>query len=163
MEGRGEILTPVPALPHLPMLLVNPGVAVPTKDVFAALDERRGTEMTLPRGRFSDLADLLRFLETTGNDLEAPAHRPATGDRRGAGRLKSASGRTVHAHVRLGRDLFRILCRTMTAARRAAKRICWKQTSSGLVDRRPSFVPETGIDRIEECPAATSARRRMEL
>ena len=42
MEGRGEILTPVAALPRLPLLLVNPGVAVPTKDVFAALDERRG-------------------------------------------------------------------------------------------------------------------------
>ena len=29
--------------------------------------------MTLPRGRFRDTADLLRFLETTRNDLEAPA------------------------------------------------------------------------------------------
>ena len=73
MEGRGEILTPISALPRLPMLLVNPGVAVPTKDVFANLKDRRGAEMTLPRGRFNDLADLLRFLEITGNDLEAPA------------------------------------------------------------------------------------------
>ena len=40
MEGRGEILTPVTVLPRLPLLLVNPGVAVPTKDVFAALDRR---------------------------------------------------------------------------------------------------------------------------
>ena len=29
--------------------------------------------MSLPRGRFHDTADLLRFLETTRNDLEAPA------------------------------------------------------------------------------------------
>ena len=29
--------------------------------------------MALPRGRFGDTADLLRFLETTRNDLEAPA------------------------------------------------------------------------------------------
>jgi 4-diphosphocytidyl-2-C-methyl-D-erythritol kinase len=73
MEGRGEILKPVESLPHLPLLLVNPGLAVPTKDVFAALTVRRGVTMALPRGRFADLADLLRFLETTGNDLEAAA------------------------------------------------------------------------------------------
>jgi 4-diphosphocytidyl-2-C-methyl-D-erythritol kinase len=73
MEGRGEILTPVAAMPRLPLLLVNPGVPVPTRDVFAALKTRRGVEMTLPRGPFRDTADLLRFLEETGNDLEAPA------------------------------------------------------------------------------------------
>jgi 4-diphosphocytidyl-2-C-methyl-D-erythritol kinase len=64
------------------MLLVNPGVPVPTKDVFAALKDRSGVEMALPRGRFSDTADLLRFLETTRNDLEEPARRiqPVIGD-----------------------------------------------------------------------------------
>jgi 4-diphosphocytidyl-2-C-methyl-D-erythritol kinase len=75
MEGRGEMLRPVESMPSLPMLLVNPGVAVPTKDVFAALETRSGVEMVLPRGRFSDTADLMRFLETTRNDLEAPARR----------------------------------------------------------------------------------------
>ena len=73
MEGRGEILRAPDSMPRLPMLLVNPRVAVPTKDVFAALQIRSGAEMTLPRGRFRDTADLLRFLETTRNDLEAPA------------------------------------------------------------------------------------------
>jgi 4-diphosphocytidyl-2-C-methyl-D-erythritol kinase len=73
MEGRGEILRPAQAMPRIAMLLVNPGVAVPTKDVFAALQSRSGVEMALPQGRFSDTADLLRFLETTRNDLEAPA------------------------------------------------------------------------------------------
>jgi 4-diphosphocytidyl-2-C-methyl-D-erythritol kinase len=73
MAGRGETLTPLTSLPPLPLLLVNPGAAVPTKDVFAALVDRRGTDMKLPANGFSDLADLLRFLEATGNDLEAPA------------------------------------------------------------------------------------------
>jgi 4-diphosphocytidyl-2-C-methyl-D-erythritol kinase len=73
MEGRGEILTPLAAMPRLPLLLVNPGVPVATRAVFAALKTRRGVEMTLPRGPFRDTADLLRFLEETGNDLEAPA------------------------------------------------------------------------------------------
>lgn len=73
MEGRGEILREVLSMPRLPLLLVNPGVAVPTRDVFAALQRRSGVDLALPRGRFGDTADLLRFLETTVNDLEAPA------------------------------------------------------------------------------------------
>jgi 4-diphosphocytidyl-2-C-methyl-D-erythritol kinase len=73
MEGRGEILRPVLAMPRVPMLLVNPGVPVPTKDVFAALQTRSGVEMQLPLGRFEDTADLLRFMESTHNDLEVPA------------------------------------------------------------------------------------------
>ncbi len=38
--------------------------------------------MTLPQGRFNDTADLLRFLETTRNDLEAPARalQPVIGE-----------------------------------------------------------------------------------
>ena len=73
MEGRGEIITPVESFPRVALLLVNPGVAVPTKNVFAALENRSGAAMKLPRGRFRDCADLLRFLDATHNDLEAPA------------------------------------------------------------------------------------------
>jgi 4-diphosphocytidyl-2-C-methyl-D-erythritol kinase len=67
MEGRGEILTPIAQVPRLPMLLVNPGVAVPTAAVFRALTSRRGTAMAIPKT--IDLA----FLRAAGNDLEAPA------------------------------------------------------------------------------------------
>jgi 4-diphosphocytidyl-2-C-methyl-D-erythritol kinase len=82
MEGRGEILNPIQSLPRIAILLVNPGLAVPTKDVFAALDKRSGVEMALPPGRFNDTADLLRFLETTCNDLEMPARalQPVIGE-----------------------------------------------------------------------------------
>ena len=52
MEGRGEILTPVTSLPRLPLLLVNPGVAVPTEDVFAALQTRSGVEHETAAGPF---------------------------------------------------------------------------------------------------------------
>lgn len=81
MEGRGEILTPVPFMPRLSLLLVNPGVPVPTREVFAGLKTRSGTDMTLPHGAFRDTADLLRFLEITRNDLEEPARslQPAIG------------------------------------------------------------------------------------
>jgi 4-diphosphocytidyl-2-C-methyl-D-erythritol kinase len=74
MEGRGEILTIVP-LPRLNMLLVNPGVAVPTRDVFGALQTRSGVALALPHHGFSDVAALLSFLGQTRNDLEEPARR----------------------------------------------------------------------------------------
>jgi 4-diphosphocytidyl-2-C-methyl-D-erythritol kinase len=75
MAGRGELLSPVASLPHLPMLLVNPRVVVPTKEVFAALQSRSGVERKMPPGRFRDMADLLRFLDASKNDLEEPARR----------------------------------------------------------------------------------------
>jgi 4-diphosphocytidyl-2-C-methyl-D-erythritol kinase len=75
MEGRGEILSAIAALPHLPLLLVNPGAAVATKDVFAALQNRSGVSHQLPPEGFQDMADLLRFLDASKNDLEEPARR----------------------------------------------------------------------------------------
>ena len=72
MEGRGEVLMPV-TVPPLPLLLVNPGVAVPTREVFAALKERGGTGLVLPRDGFADADALLHFLIATRNDLQAPA------------------------------------------------------------------------------------------
>jgi 4-diphosphocytidyl-2-C-methyl-D-erythritol kinase len=74
MEGRGEVLTKI-AMPPLSLLLVNPGVAVPTREVFAALEERSGANLALPRDGFGDAPSLLGFLRETRNDLEAPARR----------------------------------------------------------------------------------------
>lgn len=70
MEGRGEILSPM-VVPSMAMLLVNPGVAVPTADVFCALKVRTG----LGARHSTDLAG-------TTNDLEAPARaiQPAIGE-----------------------------------------------------------------------------------
>lgn len=81
MEGRGEILTPV-TVPRLDMLLVNPGVAVPTREVFAALKNRSGAAMALPHDGLADAPALLQFLRATRNDLEAPARaiQPVIGD-----------------------------------------------------------------------------------
>ena len=73
MQGRGELLTAVERFPRIALLLANPRIHVATKDIFAGLTGRSGVDMKLPRGRFGDCSDLLRFLETTRNDLEAPA------------------------------------------------------------------------------------------
>ncbi len=81
MEGRGERVASAPPLPPLGIVLVNPGVAVPTGKVFAALRTRRGVDSEKPSG-WTSAADLIAYLETTTNDLEAPAKEiaPVIGD-----------------------------------------------------------------------------------
>lgn len=72
MSGIGETLTPVAGLPRLAAVLVNPGVAVPTPGVFAALARKDNAAMApLPRG--GDAAAVLQWLRAQRNDLEAPA------------------------------------------------------------------------------------------
>jgi len=72
MEGRGEIVRPLAGVPPLPMLLVNPGLAVGTAEVFRTLVTRHGTELELPDG-FRSADEFFAFLSSTANDLEAPA------------------------------------------------------------------------------------------
>ncbi|HVV26699.1 MAG TPA: 4-(cytidine 5'-diphospho)-2-C-methyl-D-erythritol kinase [Rhizomicrobium sp.] len=141
MEGRGEILRPVEAFPRLPLLLVNPGVAVPTKEVFAALQERSGADMALPRGRFTDTADLLRFLETTRNDLEAPARK-----------IQPAIGLALNALAALPGALFtRMSGSGATCFGLFADDACCQRAADLLAQAHPAwwiaptFVPETGL------------------
>ncbi len=73
MEGRGEIVTPFKRLPPILLVLVNPGVAVPTAAVFKALERRSGVD-TASRIPFeSDAWSVAEYLRETANDLEAPA------------------------------------------------------------------------------------------
>ncbi|MEP6830263.1 MAG: 4-(cytidine 5'-diphospho)-2-C-methyl-D-erythritol kinase, partial [Rhizomicrobium sp.] len=141
MEGRGEDLSAVLSLPRLPMLLVNPGVAVPTKDVFGALTDRRGAEMQLPRGRFNDLADLLRFLEITGNDLEAPALtlQPVIGEVLSS--LKAVPGALFARMSGSGATCFALMSDDDGCARAAAT---LKKKHPGWWVQ-PTFVPQTGL------------------
>ena len=72
MQGMGEVLSPLPALPQCGLLLVNPGVAVATADIFRARTAPFSPAATLPP-RWTDAADLAATLGRLGNDLEAPA------------------------------------------------------------------------------------------
>jgi 4-diphosphocytidyl-2-C-methyl-D-erythritol kinase len=141
MEGRGEILRPLASLPRIAMLLVNPGVAVPTRDVFAGLATRSGVEMTLPSGRFRDTADLLRFLETTRNDLEAPARiiQPVIGEVLIA--MAALPGALFTRMSGSGATCFGIFADD-DCCRRGAE-ILKKASPGWWVEA--SFVPETGI------------------
>ena len=81
MEGRGEKVTALDGIPEVPMVLVNPGVAVPTGKIFAALKKRHGVGLPRPPV-MSDARALAAYLEATFNDLEAPARdvAPVIGD-----------------------------------------------------------------------------------
>ena len=72
MRGVGEELSAPLDLPPLPALLVNPGVTLATRDVFAAFAGREGGKTPLgevPR----EPAALIEWLAGHGNDLTQPA------------------------------------------------------------------------------------------
>jgi 4-diphosphocytidyl-2-C-methyl-D-erythritol kinase len=76
MSGAGERLSKPLPIPRLSAVLINPGVALPTKEVFSALGlalgkQRKGAGRrgALPRNRDRFIA----WLSDRANDLEAPA------------------------------------------------------------------------------------------
>ena len=83
-HGRGEALMPVAGLAGMPVLLVNPGVAVSTRAVFARWDgvDRGG----LTKG------DAWRIASEGRNDLEAPARAIAPAIGAVIDRLRGAAG-----------------------------------------------------------------------
>ncbi len=71
-RGVGDELSPVADFPALALVLVNPGVAVSTPDVFNAL-EKRDNEALPPLPRGFDFHSVRNWLEITRNDLEPAA------------------------------------------------------------------------------------------
>jgi 4-diphosphocytidyl-2-C-methyl-D-erythritol kinase len=85
MRGIGEVLSEPVALPPLAAVLVNPGVALPTKEVFAAFDRINASPIGETHEAFevslrrvlkqgsADGAELFALLQPEPNDLEAAA------------------------------------------------------------------------------------------
>lgn len=71
-RGIGERIERLPAFPALPIVLANPGVAVATLSVFAALAHRQNPPLVLPEA-FDDATALVSALAGMRNDLETPA------------------------------------------------------------------------------------------
>lgn len=69
LQGVGDIVTPLPALPKLWIVLVNPRAAVPTASVFAGLARKDNP----PLEPWHAGADFLDWLARQRNDLAAPA------------------------------------------------------------------------------------------
>jgi len=76
MRGIGEVLSKPLALPRLPAVLVNPGVALATKAVFAGWKPAAAHAAALDLAAVAKLtsrAQLLDFLAAQSNDLEDAA------------------------------------------------------------------------------------------
>ncbi|MBS0471762.1 MAG: 4-(cytidine 5'-diphospho)-2-C-methyl-D-erythritol kinase [Proteobacteria bacterium] len=82
MEGRGEIVTRAWRVPAANILLVNPGIAVPTGPVFKALKTRTGIGKVEHLQFEQELWTLTELVKEARNDLEAPALEiaPVIGD-----------------------------------------------------------------------------------
>jgi 4-diphosphocytidyl-2-C-methyl-D-erythritol kinase len=76
MRGIGEKLSVALALPPLPAVLVNPGVALPTKVVFAGWRASPAAAVPLDEAAIASLSGpraLVAVLAQQANDLEPPA------------------------------------------------------------------------------------------
>ena len=72
MRGIGDVLSPPVTVPALPALLVNPGVELATRDVFAVFDEPTGSSRPIADVP-TELAGFLDWLKHYGNDLTRAA------------------------------------------------------------------------------------------
>ena len=79
MSGIGEVLHPLPPLPPMACVLVNPRLPIPTPPVFAALTRRDNPPLPdLPSSALASAPALAAWLATrTRNDLAAPARQVA--------------------------------------------------------------------------------------
>jgi 4-diphosphocytidyl-2-C-methyl-D-erythritol kinase len=74
MQGIGEILSPAPVMPEFWIVLVNPGICVPTGAVFSGVADKNPPRAPGPPANgFSDFAGLAAWLETQRNDLQSAA------------------------------------------------------------------------------------------
>jgi 4-diphosphocytidyl-2-C-methyl-D-erythritol kinase len=129
MTGVGENLLPL-ALPKLPCVMVNPRLAVATKDVFAALGLRNGELLVgatdviqapaWPEAGAS-VEEWVEALAASSNDLEEPATRiqPVIGDVISA--LNATNGAWLARMSGSGSTCFAIYENTAEAGRAAEK------------------------------------------
>jgi 4-diphosphocytidyl-2-C-methyl-D-erythritol kinase len=87
--GIGELLAPAPALPALPAILVNPGIALETRRVFAALPAPPAGAPARFAAAPADVPALVALLAARGNDLEPAAIRLAPAIARTLARLRA--------------------------------------------------------------------------
>jgi 4-diphosphocytidyl-2-C-methyl-D-erythritol kinase len=129
MTGVGETLMPL-SLPTMPCVLVNPRVAVATRDVFGALGLRNGellvgaTDVMEAAGwpeAGASVEDWVEVLAASANDLEEPATRiqPVIGEVISA--LSATDGAWLARMSGSGATCFAIYENTAEAGRAAKK------------------------------------------
>lgn len=72
VRGIGDILDPPPAMVEMPIVLVNPGKACMTAEVFSRFNGSFREPMPLP-GRLTQPKQLIEFLSKQNNDLQKAA------------------------------------------------------------------------------------------
>lgn len=77
MRGIGEVIDPLPPLPVLHVVLINPRVAVSTPQVFGAMDSRENAPMPARVPAFTGLQGFVSWLGQQRNDLQDAALRIA--------------------------------------------------------------------------------------
>lgn len=141
MSGIGEILSPAPKLPHLGLILVNPGVHVATPAVFRARSAAFTPAAAFPAA-WTTAESLAEALRLTSNDLEPPAISlaPVIGDV--LAHLKSLPGCLLARMSGSGATCFGIFA-TPTAASTAATHIQqpnWWHWAGGLYEPAPTDI-----------------------
>lgn len=136
MRGIGEILDPVSDVPPVWFVLANPGIALPTPQVFAALDQRCNAPMPQHLPAWPDAPALIAWLAQMRNDLEPPAIgcAPVIGDVLAA--LAATEGCRLARMSGSGSSCFGLF-EHQPAARRAAALLAarhpnWWITEAGL-------------------------------
>jgi 4-diphosphocytidyl-2-C-methyl-D-erythritol kinase len=125
MSGVGETLTPAPEVPPLGVVLVNPRVALPTADVFRALDGRFAPA-SRPSYKPGDPVSLIDALRKTRNDLTEPAIRLAPVVREVLTALEAAPGVSLARMSGSGATCFGLFADSV-AAQIAAEEIAGAQ------------------------------------
>jgi 4-diphosphocytidyl-2-C-methyl-D-erythritol kinase len=77
LSGIGERIELAGGIPELPLVLVNPGVALPTRAVFQRLPSPDNAPMRPLPPRFTSLIEFADWLGVNRNDLSAPAEAEA--------------------------------------------------------------------------------------
>ena len=134
-RGIGEHLEPVEDFPALPMVLVNPGIAISTPEVFRALTRRDNP----PLAALTHACDMLEWLAATRNDLEPAAMSivPKVGDALDALRQSGAAFARMSGS---GATCFGIFA-SQAAAQRAA---------DAIASRRPGWFTAATKSMIQE-------------
>ncbi len=145
MTGVGEVLAPLPRLPPCGLLLVNPGVAVATADVFRAREAAFSMPPALPED-WRNASALAATLAGLGNDLEAAAVRicPVVADVLGA--MRALPGCLLARMSGSGATCFGLFARAADA-REAADLLpgSWWRAAGGLYEPAGGAVL-TGAD-----------------
>ncbi|MDB5512237.1 MAG: 4-(cytidine 5-diphospho)-2-C-methyl-D-erythritol kinase [Enterovirga sp.] len=128
MRGIGDEIGPPVPLPPLFAVLANPGVAVPTPEVFRRLGlAKGGSTGSAAHPDAGGIADAVRLVETLGatrNDLEPPARAAAPEIGAALGRLAEQPGCRLARMSGSGATVFGIYddCRAASRAARVVSR-----------------------------------------